>query len=83
MPTDRQRHVLTETDDIADAIDAAASLYPGESRAEVLRRLVRLGAESVAERQGRHQRVVRDRAGRHPGLYPADYLADLREDWPR
>lgn len=82
MPTVRPRHLLTETDDLAQAIDAAAALFPGETRADVLRRLVRLGAETIAERQGRHRRSVRDRAGRFPGLYPAGHLDDLREDWP-
>lgn len=82
MPTVRPRHLLTETEDLAAAIDAAAPLFPGESRAEILRRLVQLGADTIAERQGRHRQAVRDRAGRHPGLFPAGYLDELREDWP-
>jgi hypothetical protein len=82
MPTARPRHLLTETDDLADAIDAAAPLYPGQTRADVLRRLVLLGAETIAERQGRHRDAVRDRAGRYPGLYPAGHLEELRTDWP-
>jgi hypothetical protein len=82
MPTVRPRHVLTETDDLAEAIDAAAPLYPGASRADVLRHLVQLGAEAVSDRQKLHRGAVRDRAGRYPGLYPAGYLDDLVEDWP-
>ena len=82
MPTVRPRHLLTETDELAHAIDAAAALYPGETRADVLRHLVQLGAETIAEQQGRHRDTVRDRAGHFPGLYPAGYLDDLREDWP-
>jgi hypothetical protein len=82
MPTTRQRHFLTETDDLAAAIDAAAPMYPGESRADVLRHLVELGAETIAQQQGRHRCLVRDRAGRYPGLYPTDYLDQLRADWP-
>ena len=82
MPTTRQRHLLTETDDLAAAIDAAVPLYPGESRADVLRRLVELGAAAIAERQDRHRRLVHERAGRYPGLYPAGYLTELRVDWP-
>jgi hypothetical protein len=82
MPTARPRHLLTETDDLAEAIEAAAPLYPGESRADILRRLVQLGADAIAERQGRHRSAVRDRAGRYPGLYPASYVDELREDWP-
>jgi hypothetical protein len=82
MPTVRPRHLLTETDELAHAIDAAAALYPGETRADVLRHLVQLGAETIAEQQGRHRSTVRDRAGHFPGLYPAGYLDDLGEDWP-
>ena len=82
MPTVRPRHLLTETDELAHAIDSAAALYPGETRADVLRHLVQLGAETIAEQQGRHRRDVRDRAGNFPGLYPAGQLDDLREDWP-
>ena len=82
MPTTRPRHLLTETDDLAEAIDAAASLFPGESRANILRRLVQLGADTIAERQGQHRQAVRDRAGRYPGLFPASYLDGLRQDWP-
>lgn len=82
MPTARPRHALTETDDLAEAIDAAAPHYPGESRADVLRRLVRLGAETIAEQQDRHRRQVLDRAGRYPGLYPPAYLDRLRDEWP-
>ncbi len=82
MPTVRPRHLLTETDELAQAIDTAAALYPGESRADVLRRLVQLGAETIAEQQGRHRDTVRNCAGRFPGLYLAGHLDDLREDWP-
>ena len=82
MPTLRPRHLLTETDELAHAIDAAAAEYPGESRADVLRHLVQLGAERIAEQQGRRRYTVRDHSGRFPGLYPAGQLDDLRADWP-
>jgi hypothetical protein len=82
MPTTRRRHLLTETDELAGVIDAAAPLYPGETRADILRHLVQIGFETIAERASRHRQVVHERAGRHPGLYPPDYLDDLRSDWP-
>lgn len=82
VPTSRPRHLVTETDDIATAIDAAAAHYPGATRADVLRRLVELGAEVIAEDQEAHRRTVRARAGRYPGLYAAGYLDHLRDDWP-
>jgi hypothetical protein len=82
MPTTRPRHLLTETDEIARAIDAALPLYPGASRADILRRLIHIGFETIADEQVRHRIVVRELAGRYPGLYPAGYLDHLREDWP-
>jgi len=81
MPTTRVRHLLTETDEIAEAIDAAMPLYPGASRADILRRLIHIGFETLADQQVRHRIIVREVAGRYPGLYPEGYLDDLREDW--
>ena len=72
--------MLTETDDLAAAIDAAAPRYAGESRAAVLRHLVRLGAEAVAAQQQGHRLEATERAGRYPGLYPAGHLRDLRAE---
>ena len=82
MPTTRPRHLLTETDELAAAIDAAAPLYPGESRADVLRHVIRIGFEAIAEQGTRHRIVVHERAGRYPGLYATRYLDQLREEWP-
>lgn len=82
MPTVRQRHILTETEDIAHAIDAAAASYPGQSRADVLRQLVQVGAEAITQQRGAHRRAVTEHAGRHPDLYDPGYLEELREDWP-
>jgi hypothetical protein len=82
VPTVRPRHLLTETDDIAAAIDTAAPLFPGESRADVLRHLVTLGAAQVQASQAGRRRTVRELAGLYSGLFPADYLDDLRVDWP-
>jgi hypothetical protein len=82
VPTTRQRHLLTETDDLAAAIDAAAPLYPGESRAAFLLHLFEIGAEAIAERQSRRTCLVRERAGRYPGLYPTGHLDELRAEWP-
>ena len=82
MPTTRQRHLLTETDEIAQAIDAAAASFPGQSRADILRELVRLGSEALANEHGARRRTVAEHAGRHPNLFAPDYLEELREEWP-
>ena len=63
MPSRPPGPPLTETDELAEAIDAVAPLYPGASRADILRRLIHLGIETIGERQGRHRAAVRDYAG--------------------
>jgi len=82
MPTTRPRHLLTETDDLAAAIDAAASLYPDSSRADLLRRLALAGAETLTDKAAVRRQLVLRLAGGHPGMYPAGYLDDLRSEWP-
>ncbi len=82
MPTTRARHLLTETDELAAAIDAAAELYPGESRAGVLRHLALVGAEALAEGRRQHHDVVHAHAAGFPGLYGPGYLDELRDEWP-
>jgi hypothetical protein len=82
VPTTRARHLLTETDDLAAAIDAAAERYPGETRAGVLRHLALAGAEALTQQQQRHRDVVHAHAAGFPGLYGPGYLDDLRDEWP-
>jgi hypothetical protein len=40
------------------------------------------GLDSIAPRETADREVVRDYAGRHPGMYATRYLEDLREEWP-
>lgn len=86
MPTTRPRFFVTETDELASALDAATARWPELSRAQVLVRLALEGAaiEEAAERDRRERRVkaVAAHAGMFTGLYPPDYLEKLREDWP-
>jgi len=82
VPTVRPRHLLTETDDVAAAIDAAAARYPGASRADVLRRLVELGAAVVEHDREERRRLVASRAGRHRSTWTADERRALAEEWP-
>ena len=81
MPNAPDRDVIVVTAEIADAIDAAAPWYPGESRADILGHLVRLGAERLVELHGVHRSAVFDRAGRYPGVYTEGSLDALRGEW--
>lgn len=88
MPTSRRRHVITETDQVAAAIDDAARRWPQENgnRPRLLLRLLEEGHRAVAaQRQefaaGRRSAIAAT-SGVASGMYGAGYLDRLREDWP-
>jgi hypothetical protein len=87
MPTTRPRHVVTETEQIARALDDAARRWPEESsRAKLLLRLVDEGHQAVTAQHdhrvaARHEAIART-SGALTGVYRRDYLTELREDWP-
>ena len=86
MPTTRPRHFVTETDDLAQALDVAAARWPDLSRPQLL---VRLALEGhLAVQQAQHDRrtsrlaAVREHSGMLTCAYNPDHLERLREDWP-
>jgi len=86
MPTTRPRHFVTETDDLAKALDAAASRWPDLSRPQLLVRLALEGHQSAQQaqedRRSRRLAAVRKHSGVLTGAYGPDYLRRLREEWP-
>lgn len=77
---------MTETDDLAEALDAAASRWPELSRAQVLVQLALEGHRAAQhahhERRRRRLTALREHSGMLSGAYGPDYLARLREEWP-
>jgi hypothetical protein len=87
MPTTRPRLTITETDELADALDAAAARWPEvHSRRELLLRLVEQGREVLDRERGeataRRRSGVRRTSGALTGAYEPGYLEHLRDDWP-
>lgn len=82
MPTTLLRHSITETPDIADAIDSGQSMWPQASRAEVVRHLIVRGAEAVRLDHDARAAAVRTWAGFLPGVYPPDAAGTLKDEWP-
>ena len=86
MPTTRPRHFVTETDDLAHALDEAARRWPGLSRAQLVVRLAmeghRAAEQARDERRRRRLEAIRAYSGCLAGIYGPDYLKRLREDWP-
>ena len=86
MPTTRPRHFVTETDELAAALDAAARRWPDLSRPQLLVRLALEGNHAAyqagEERRQRRLAAIRQHAGVLTGAYGPDYLPMLRGDWP-
>ena len=77
---------MTETDELASALDAAAKRWPGVSRPQLLVRLAleghRAAQQEQSERRERRLSAVRRHSGILTGAYGRDYLQGLREEWP-
>lgn len=87
MPTTRPRLTITETDDVAAALDAAAARWPDvRSRRELLLRLVAQGRAVIdgarEEDATRRREAIRRTSGALTGAYEPGYLERLRDDWP-
>ncbi|MCK0112387.1 hypothetical protein MWU75_09585 [Ornithinimicrobium sp. F0845] len=88
MPTARPRVLVTETDDLAAALQLAARAWPQErSRARLLTRLALLGGQRLAEpshesRLSRRTAALEQHAGRFAGVFPPGYREALRDEWP-
>jgi hypothetical protein len=80
--------MITESDALAKAIDDAANLWPdiADERAEILRRLIERGIESVEtevnEKLETRRKAVLEVAGSLSGIWPENYLEELRSEWP-
>jgi len=88
MPTTRHRHMITESEQVAQALDDAAQRWPADrgNRSKLLLRLVEEGHRAVLDQRGRDVVTQRDAvcrtSGVLTGVFGDGYLTALREDWP-
>ncbi len=86
MPTTRPRHQVTETPEVARALDLAALRWPHEPRSRLLLRLLQAGSLALEEGQteeARHRIAAIDAtSGKYADAFGDGYLEDLRRDWP-
>ncbi len=78
--------MVTESDELRAALDAAAIRWPGTSRSELLARLALAGAGAVhrsdAERAEHRRAALHALVGAFSGCYGPGYLDGLRSEWP-
>jgi hypothetical protein len=86
VPTSRPRHQITETPDVARALDAAARRWPGEPRSTLLTRLIHAGATSLelVQNEAANSRIaaIEASSGKYSDAYYENYPTELRQDWP-
>ena len=88
VPTARPRHVITETDEVRRALDAAAKRWPEDRdrRAKLVLRLLNEGYRALGETAGEvaaeRREALRRTSGVLTGVYGPGYLEELRQDWP-
>lgn len=86
VPTTKHRHQVTETPEVAHALEVAARRWPGKSRSALLAALAAEGAKAIEhdedERREARRKLVEANAGGFEDAYPPGYLDELRKDWP-
>ncbi len=87
MPTTRPRHQVTETPEVAHAIELAAQRWPDEPRSKLLLRLVDIGRSTLEQGQNeavrQRQAAIEASSGKYADAFSDNYLAELRQDWPQ
>ena len=86
VPTSRPRYQITETPDVARALDAAARRWPGEPRSKLLLRLLHAGEKELAKQDGdlaqRRRQAIELTGDKYAEAFSDTYLDELRQDWP-
>ena len=84
VPTSRRRYQVTETDDVARALDAAAKQWPNEPRSRLIVRAIIAGGEALTKDAALDIRLttLKRLQGSYPDEYGPGYLESLRSDWP-
>jgi hypothetical protein len=88
VSTTRRIHIITETDQVSDAIDNAARIWPELSaqRTLLLGKILEAGIETVKTRACGNTRVrlanVQDLADSMESVWPTHWKNEFANDWP-
>ncbi len=83
MPTTKPRYTVTDTGELSELLDQAQRRWPDvHDRKELLLRLAAAGRDAIEREASERGEAVRETSGALTGVYRADELERLREDWP-
>jgi hypothetical protein len=74
--------MITETDEVSDALADAATRWPGLPATELLRRLLTEGHNALRTSVARERAAVEQTSGALTGIYRPGDLDALRPEWP-
>lgn len=88
MPTNRHRHMITETENVAQALEVAAEAWPEHrgDKGALLKMLLATGKESL-ESKKQLQRIMRiqaiqEAANKFEGVWPSNWREEVQGEWP-
>jgi hypothetical protein len=83
MPTTKPRYTITDTGKLSEQLDQAQRHWPDvRDRKELLLRLAAAGRAAIEREASERIGAIKQTAGALTGVYRADELKRLREDWP-
>ncbi|MDR0488445.1 MAG: hypothetical protein LBG99_03425 [Propionibacteriaceae bacterium] len=85
MATTLPRIQITLTDQVQDALEAAASRWPDAPKSKIATQLIVLGSQALAdEREAKRavrRKAIAESQGILSGAFPDNFLEELRKDW--
>jgi hypothetical protein len=83
VPTTKPRYVVTDAGAVTEMLDVAQRRWPEVTDRKALLLLLAEMGRGLIEREGsERQAAAVETAGALSGVYAADELKRLREDWP-
>jgi len=81
--------MITETDQLSEALGVAAKLWPelASQRTLLLRKVLEVGIEAIVQEASAKTKArlatVQKLAGSMDGVWPKNWKQELGEDWPK
>ena len=88
MANASQLHIITETEELSHALDVAATIWPSDkdNRTKLLSHIIDEGVAVITTltniKAQNRLAAINNAAGSMPGVWPANWREELRDEWP-
>ena len=89
MPTERPRHMITESDELSACLERAKLIWPeiADERSSLLKKVILEGITAVNIKASREKaaktKAIKSLVDALTGVYPADWAESRKDEWPR